>query len=53
MQFMMRALQFTLQVSTVCLTMTMTMTHSDEVTNGNQKPGPTDVSAGVMTPRKK
>ena len=33
--------------------MTMTMTHSDEVTNGSQKPSPTDVSAGVITPRKK
>ena len=29
------------------------MTHSSEVTNGSQKPGSTDVSAGVMTPRKK
>ena len=34
-------------------TMTVTMTHSDEVTNGSQKPGPTDVSAGVTTPHKK
>ena len=33
--------------------MTLTMTHSDEVTNGSQKPGPTDVSAGVMTPHNK
>ena len=31
----------------------MTMTHSDEVANGSQKPGPADVSAGVMTPHKK
>ena len=30
----------------------MTMTHSDEVTNGSQKPGRTDVSAGVMTTQK-
>ena len=29
------------------------MTQSDEVTNGSQKPGPTDVSAGVVTPHKK
>ena len=35
------------------MTMTMTMTHSDEVTNGSQKPGSSDVSAGVMTLRKK
>ena len=35
------------------MTMTMTMTHSDEVTNGSQIHGPADVSAGVMTPRKK
>ena len=34
------------------MTMTMTMTHSDEVTNRSQKPGPTDMSAGVMTPHK-
>ena len=33
--------------------MTMTMTHSDEVINGSQNPGPTDVTAGVMTPHKK
>ena len=26
---------------------------SDEVPNGSQKPGPADVSAGVMTPHKK
>ena len=26
------------------------MTHSDEVTNGSQKPGPTDASAGLITP---
>ena len=32
------------------MTMAMTMTHSFEVTNVNQKPGPTDMSAGVMTP---
>ena len=31
----------------------VTMTHSDEVTNGSQKPDPTDVSARVMTPHKK
>ena len=31
----------------------MTMTHSDEVTNESQIPGPADVSAGVMTPHKK
>ena len=31
----------------------MTMTHSDEVTNGSQKPGPTDVSAGVIAAQKK
>ena len=29
------------------------MTHSDEVTNGSQNPGPTDVSAWIMTPHKK
>ena len=40
-------------LSTLMLTLTMTMTHSDEVTNGSQKPGPTDVSAGVMTPHTK
>ena len=32
--------------------MTMTMTHSSEVANVNQNPGPTDMSDGVMTPRK-
>ena len=32
------------------MTMTVTMTHSYEVTNVNQEPGPTDMSAGVMTP---
>ena len=31
------------------LSLTMTMTHSDEVTNGSRKPGPTDVGAGVTT----
>ena len=35
------------------VTMTMTMTHSCEVPNVNQEPGPTDMSAGVMTPHKK
>ena len=35
------------------MTMTMTMTHSSEVANVSQKPGPTDMSAGVMTPHKK
>ena len=35
------------------LTMTMTMTHSYEVSNMNQEPGPSDMSAGVMTPHKK
>ena len=30
--------------------MTTTMTHSYEVTNVSQKPGPMDMSAGVMTP---
>ena len=34
-------------------TVTVTMTHSDEVTNGSQKPGPSDESAGVMTPHRK
>ena len=29
------------------------MTHSYEVCNANQEPGPTDMSAGVMTPQKK
>ena len=29
--------------------LTITMTHTSEVTNVNQKPGPTDMSAGVMT----
>ena len=43
----------TLQPATTQMTMTMTMTHSDEVTNGSQKPGRTDVSAGVMTPHEK
>merc|ERR1719284_292956 len=33
--------------------MTMTMTHSSEVANVNQKPGPADMNAGVMTPHKK
>ena len=33
--------------------MTMSMTHSYEVTNVSQKPGPTDMSAGVMTPHRK
>ena len=28
---------------------TLTMTHSDEVTNGSQKPGPTDVSGEVIS----
>ena len=28
------------------------MTHSSEVANVSQKPGPTDMSAGVMTPHK-
>ena len=32
--------------------MTMKM-HTRMVPNASQKPGPTDVSAGVMTPRKK
>ena len=32
---------------------TMTMTHSCEDTNVSQKPGPTDMSAGVMTSHKK
>ena len=32
---------------------TMTMTHSDKVTNGGQKPRPTDTSVGVITPHKK
>ena len=30
----------------------MTMTHSDEVTKGGQKPGTTDMSVGVITPQK-
>ena len=34
------------------MTRTLTMTHSDEVTNESQIPGPTYVSAGVMTPHK-
>ena len=34
-------------------TMTMTMTHSFEVSNVHQEPGTTDMSAGVMTPHKK
>ena len=33
--------------------MTMIMTHSNEVSNVNQEPGPADMSAGVMTPHKK
>ena len=37
----------------VSVTMTMTMTHSSEVTNKCKKPGPTDISAGAMTPCKK
>ena len=32
---------------------TMTMKHSYEVSNVNQEPGRTDMSAGVMTPHKK
>ena len=33
--------------------MTKTMTHLSEVANVNQKPGPADMSAGVITPHKK
>ena len=32
---------------------TMTMTHSDEITDKCQKPGPTDMGDGVMTPWKR
>ena len=35
------------------MTMTMTMTHSYEVSNVNQESGSTDLSADVMTPHKK
>ena len=35
------------------VTMTMTMTYSHEVSNVNQELGPTDMSAGVMTPHRK
>ena len=31
------------------LTMTMTMAHSKKIPNISQKPGPTDISDGVMT----
>ena len=34
-------------------TKTLTMTHSSQVANVNQKPGPADMSAGVMTPHKR
>ena len=33
--------------------LTMTITHSYEVSNVNQEPGPTDMSAGVMTHTKR
>ena len=37
----------------VCVRVWVTMTHSSEVSNVNQEPGPTEMRAGVMTPRKK
>ena len=37
-----------LQTTEIALTLTLTL--SDEATNKCQKPGPTDMSDGVMTP---